>query len=344
MFKKITSSFLVIFLLFHIFWFEWVFWVFNITHFDIRWSWDATFSYNPEYTFSFDITATNTLGEDIKEVFIKIDFENNAGFLYNWIDQRTRIWSVNITNPVSLSAYNSSQGFSYEVTNEANSTISPWTTIQLSRASNNYNAFSINNTISTYQNNISAWFEARKVSDNSLVLWTIGTKIIYVNVKPHITDYYFETADGSQTTSQVQWSEAESINLVLKVKDYNGCSNIAGWTVTADLSQLWLWSSENLSYISCEWDGKTWVFKKTWITTNASLWDKTFNSSHFIAIDADGNMNDANDSRFWSEDKKTNLNLTVVAASAPQVSFLSANNQKIWWLEKNSYELSFSWN
>ena len=66
------------------------------------------------------------------------------------------------------------------------------------------------------------------------------TTTIWVNVRPHIIDYYFEKADWSQTINQVQWNDSEPINLVLKIKDYNGCENIAGGSVTANLSQIWL--------------------------------------------------------------------------------------------------------
>lgn len=169
------------------------------------------------------------------------------------------------------------------------------------------------------------------------------SRTIYVNVKPHIVDMYFEKADGSETTNTIQWSEAESVSLVVKVKDYNGCANMALWEVNVDLSQLWL-GNESLTYVWCGWDGKTATFKKTGITTSVSMWTYGFPSNAFQAIDGDGNQDDEYDARFWSEDKKNSINITVVAASAPEVILLSPNNSKVGWPEKLFYPLEFSGN
>lgn len=81
-------------------------------------------------------------------------------------------------------------------------------------------------------------YTAQKVSDTSTVTGDTMPQTIYANVKPHITDSYFEKADGSTTTNQIQGDQAESISLVLKVKDYNGCANIDGGLVSADLSVI----------------------------------------------------------------------------------------------------------
>lgn len=146
-----------------------------------------------------------------------------------------------------------------------------------------------------------------------------------------MVEYAFKKADDSTTTSQIQGDLAESINLVLRVKDYNGCGNIDGGTVTADLTQLGFSSSESLLYMSCEADGKTAVFKKTGITTLASAGDKTFTSSHFIATDENGNTNSPTDANttFDDEDQKTNLVLTVIPPAAPTVSILSTSETSI---------------
>jgi len=196
--------------------------------------------------------------------------------------------------------------------------------------------------ILTWATNYSFTMWARFIWD-----WYTGNytnRTVYVNVKPHITDYYFEKADWSQTTNQVQWSNSESINLVLKVKDYNWCTNIDWWTVTANLSQLWLSSTEPLSYVSCDVDWKTTIFKKTWITTIASIWTYNFDYNSFVATDEDGNVNLANDSNttFDDEDKKTTYSLSVVASNTPILTVITDWDYTIWWPSKPSSTVTFS--
>lgn len=180
---------------------------------------------------------------------------------------------------------------------------------------------------SIYNNSISTYFTS---------WWPLTSNTLYstffVNVKPHITDYYFEKADESQTTSQIQWWNAESINFVVKVKDYNGCSNIDNWAITANLSQLGLSSNESLNYVSCNSDGKTAIFKKTWITTLASLGSYTFDYTLFSAKDEDNNVIDPNDpnTTFDNEDKKTSISLSVVSAWAPVLSKTIPSNLFVW--------------
>jgi len=187
--------------------------------------------------------------------------------------------------------------------------------------------------------NFSIW--ARFIGD-----WYTGnytTRNVYVNVKPHITDYYFEKADWSETTNQIQWSNSESINLVLKVKDYNSCANIDWWSITANLSSIWLSTSEPLSYVSCDADWKTALFKKTWITTIASLWTYNFDYNNFIATDEDGNTNAPNDSNttFDDEDKKSSTSLTIIASNTPRLTIITEWDYNIWWPSKPSSTISF---
>jgi len=96
-------------------------------------------------------------------------------------------------------------------------------------------------------------------------------RVIAINVRPHIVNYYFEKDDGSQTTSQIQGANAEGVNLVLKVKDYNGCANMTSGAVTADLAQLGLPVATPLDFVSCDADGKTATFKKMSVTTETTL-------------------------------------------------------------------------
>lgn len=191
---------------------------------------------------------------------------------------------------------------------------------------------------SVYENVLKNHFTA----NNGAYISETKETLVYVNVKPHITDYYFEKADGSQTVDQVQGLHSEPVNLVIKVKDYNGCSNIEWWLVQADLSQLWLWAQESLSYISCEWDGKTAVFKKTGITTSVELGNYIFTKDHFTAVDIDGNQNNSSDTRFWNEDKTVSILLKVVESLTPVIDFVSLSEFLIWWPEKLSTLLTVS--
>lgn len=67
-----------------------------------------------------------------------------------------------------------------------------------------------------YQNTLSTYFTA----DGGLTSNTRPTTV-YVNVKPHITDYTF-------SKSSVVGNGSDSVDLTVKVKDYNGCTNIDG--------------------------------------------------------------------------------------------------------------------
>ncbi len=347
--KKLYSIFtLIVFVFSQFFPFFSVYAVSDITTFALNWN-SSDLAINPGDSFAVRVDAKNNYWVDLKNAFINIDFNwKNAYFTYDGTNHRTRINSTVVTNPVPSSAYNNTTWFRFEITDSVNPTVLAWQVPNLNPISVTSWWFKVLDNISTYLNTITTWWDAKKVSDDSTVTWTPLSRVIYVNVKPHIIDYYFEKADWSQTTNQVQWSNGEPINLVLKVKDYNLCSNIAGWSVKADLSQLWLSTTESLSYVSCDIDGKTATFKKTWITTDVAIWTYTFTYSKFTAIDIDWNQNDPYDTRFWYtnlvswNDKITDLSLSVVAASAPTMTLLSLNNEKIWWPSKLTYTLSFS--
>ena len=77
-----------------------------------------------------------------------------------------------------------------------------------------------------YQNTLSTYFTA----SGGLTSNTKST-IIYVNVKPHITDYSF-------SKSSMVGNGIDSVDLTVKVKDYNGCSNIDGGVVTVNAASL----------------------------------------------------------------------------------------------------------
>jgi hypothetical protein len=186
-------------------------------------------------------------------------------------------------------------------------------------------------------------------SDNVLTLWgkltsdsvssSTWSRNVYINSNPHIIDYYFEKS-WTKTTSLKRWWE--QVDFVLKVKDYNGCSNIDGATVKANLSKLWLGSSESLSFVSCS--SLVATYKKSGITTLVPTGTLSFVYWDFSATDENGHVNKPNDSStsFDNEDKKDNLNLAIASAGTPVVS-ATLNDNYIWSSLNNSAQFSFSW-
>ncbi len=345
--KKILSILLISIIILNISFFS--FKVYAISNIDIVWFklnniTNNSYFLTPWEKFNLYLEWQNKLSENIDNIFLNIDFTDNSNFSYDWTNHKSYTYDPwDIDNPVPSSAYDSNLWFQYNLTYD--NEIDTWM-FGSSKASLRFNSssawwFQVSQNISDYTQDISVFFTWAKVSDWSEIVWETQTKTIYVNVKPYIVDYYFEKSDGSETTNQIQWSEAEAINLVLAVKDYNGHWNIDGWTITADLSQLWLWSSENLTYDSLSWDLA--IFKKTWITTLVSTWTYNFNDSHFTAIDEDGNINDSSELNFDNENKTTNLPLSVVAADAPSVHLVSEPDYYIWWVDETSTSFSFSW-
>ena len=162
---------------------------------------------------------------------------------------------------------------------------------------------------------------------------------IYTNIKPHITDYFF-----SKSSLKNNWSD--SVDLTVKVKDYNWCENIDWWTVFVDLSQLWLSLSESLIYNSCV-DWNTAIFKKTWIQTTESVWDKIFTYDLFSATDEDWNsiMPNDNNTAFDDEDKKDDLVLSITEESVPNVNISNLSDNYIWPNEPTNpdSQITFSW-
>ena len=301
----------------------------------------GSYALNPGDTFSVDMHAYNTLSGAISNVVAKLSFGNNAGFSYTGNDERTRINGEVVTNPIPVSAYDTSAGFSYPITDATHTQIPGGVLFDMSRASNGYVGFSVSPNITTYENSITAGFEAQAEDGAPLIGETVS-RVIYANVKPHVTDYYFEKADASSPTNQVQGDRAEMVNFVANVKDYNGCANIGSGTVTANLSALGLSDEEALSYVSCGSDGKTALFKKTGITTTADLGDKTIDSDTVLAKDVDGNKNDPSDPYFSKEDKKAPYVLTIVPPAAPTVVIGSVSNLFVGGPSKQTATVSFS--
>ncbi len=342
--KKLISS---IFILFNIFFVSFVVsWSFSIQNFFLD-TWDnfpgsEIQILQPWEKFEIEVLGQNNLWFDLENVYINIDFENNQNFNYEWINHKSRINSDVTADLIPSSAYSWSSWFAWEITNISNPVVQDWQFPNIEPDWSN-NWFKVKQSASTYQNEIITYFTWKNSNDWTTIQSDIETKTIYLNVKPHIVDYYFQDDGWEETVNQVQWSEAESINFVMEVKDYNTCSNIEWWDVTADLSQLWLSSNEVLDFVECKWDGKTAIFKKSWITTNADTGDYTFNEpDHFTAIDEDDNVNDSDEPHFGDEWKTDNITLTVVPPGTPDVSIFDIEYDIIWWPDRQSSSFSFT--
>jgi hypothetical protein len=169
----------------------------------------------------------------------------------------------------------------------------------------------------------------------------IVTRNIFVNTRPHIIDYHFEK-DNSTVTQIARWGE--KIDLILKIKDYNGCDNIDNAIVKADLSNLWLTFEENISFVECDSDSNTATYKKSGISTDVEWSSVTFTSSNFSVLDEDWNKNEVNDSNtsFDNEDKKDSFDLAINSAGTPDLYF-SIDDSIIWWESNNTSNITYSW-
>lgn len=174
--------------------------------------------------------------------------------------------------------------------------------------------------------------------------WNSNTlsRNIFINSNPHIVDYYFEKA-WSKITQFSRWGE--QIDFLIKVKDYNWCENIDNWTVSANLSSLWLWSNELLSFLSCDTWTKTAIFKKSAISTLVFPTTLSFDYSNFSATDESWNVNKPNDSQtsFDNEDKKDSISLVISSAWTPDLSY-TIDDDYIWSSSNNISVLSYIWN
>lgn len=289
----------------------------DVTNFAINGS-TATLELNPWDGFYVSLEAWNNVGENIKNVFFHLNLWNSY-FSYDGTNHKTQVNNNDTISPLPITAFSGTE-VSSEVTNASFPTI--WTTFATKKARfiniSTSTGFQISSNIPIYQNTLTTWFNAKRTSDSTDVISSSIPHIVYVNVKPHITSYSF-------SKSSIIGNGADSVDLTLRVKDYNGCTNIDGGVVTANLTALWLSSSEPLVYNSCDIDGKTAIFKKIGITTLATVWDKIFTYTDFTAKDRDNNTTDPNDpnTTFGSEDLKTNITLTVATPVAPVVTIAS---------------------
>ena len=191
----------------------------------------------------------------------------------------------------------------------------------------------INQDISDTQIDLTWRFNSDSVASSAL------SRTAYINSRPHIIDYYFEQSWNTVTALQRWWEE---IDFILKIKDYNGCTNIDSATVNADLSKLGLTTTESLSFDYCS--SNEAIYKKTWITTLVSVWTLSFVYWDFSVSDEDWNTNKPDDSEttFDNEDKKDSLSLEITSAGTPTVS-LWVDDNYIWSSLNDSAILSYSW-
>ncbi len=310
-------------------------WSIDITLYELRNSSGNSVNYfNPWDWFALNIQATNKTWIDVKNLFANLSFWDNSKFSYLWSNLKSVINLQTTNNSIPVWAYNSTSGFLYELTNSTYPILAKNQKVFLQHLITTWTWFKIDSSISTYQNTLSSYFNWLSNTDSSSITWLTSYKTFYVNVRPHITDYSF-------SKSSLVWNWTDNLDLTVKVKDYNWCSNIDWWIITANLSSLWLSNSETLNYISCDTDWKTAIFKKMRITTLSSAWDKTLSYNDFTAKDEDNNINtpiDAN-TNFDDEDKKSNLILTITTPNAPIVNISSINQTSV---STQSSTLNFS--
>jgi len=192
----------------------------------------------------------------------------------------------------------------------------------------------------------------QNTTDTSMVIWSqlvsdlyawsnLINRTIYINSRPHIIDYYFEKAWVVVNQLKTGWSD--SVDLTVKVKDYNGCINIDNANITANLSSLGLTSSEALSFVSC--NSNIAIYKKSQITTLSAIKGNSFTFSDFSAIDEDWHTMLPNDPNtlFDNEDKKTSLFLDVVSPWTPIVNINTNIDTYIWWANNLTTNITLTW-
>lgn len=259
----------------------------------------------------------NSYGEDLNNLWMKLSFWNNAWFSYSWDDLFLFVENL---NTISKWQYSTSTWIDFSTTE----TIANWWSVWIN---SNWNSFSINSDISTYENNLTLSFYWNRASDWSLISWDDFSKTIFVDVKPHIVDKYLEKSWAKVTS--VKWNWQETFDLIVEVEDLNSCSNVDWWSVTADLSDFWLWV-ETLNFDSCK-STNIAKFKKTGITTNQTLWSKNIAYTNFSATDEDWNSHNPEDTNFVRWTEKNSLDYSVIAPWAPWIYWVTTPEWTIVW-------------
>ncbi len=282
-------------------------------------------SVEPDQYFRFEAYLRNNEASPITNISYYTNFPTSIVYSW-WLRAFTYDW-IAFSSSIPITSFNPPT----TIPNYINwlSSLAAWSVYSMKRV---LLKFPLDHSV--YANNLSSYFTA----DNWLTSITRHSTV-YVNVKPHITNYFF-------SKSSIVWNGVDSTDLIVKVKDFNWCSNMNNWIVRVNLTNLWLSSSETLIYDSCDNDWKTAIFKKTWITTLASVWDKTFTPSMFTAVDEDGNISNdpakAN-ATFDIIEKTGNYVLNVATPNAPVITLETPTLTKVSnILPYNSSNISFS--
>lgn len=334
--KKYISSIVLTSFLLNLFNFNIAFAGINISTFDISGVGSSSYSFDIWQEFKFNIRSSNTLWEALEDVYVNIDFWN-TGISYTELPIK---WQQNKIDGIPTWSCTTSdfdwEKLRCEVTTSSVTQITDGQTF--SSQPKPLNWFKVLGIASNYQNNLKVWFEWTTESWDPFETPSIN-KTIYLNVKPHIIDYSF-----SSSNIKTWWNDTQTLEL--KVKDANWCSNIdsSSASVKADLSQITGYSSsEDLSFISCDSVMNIATYQKDIITNDASWTNYSFNENNFLAIDADGNQNNPNDSRFpdW---KTGSINLTVTEDTTPVVTIVDSGDFIIGWPDKETDNITFSAN
>lgn len=332
----------------------------------LRLNWNSGYiEITPGENFWLDSRYTSASSVKIKEAKFNLNFKNsswddiNSDFEFDWSKFKTIVYTFDSNTNIQNSDFTASWLSTFLTNTSSSDTSEVWNNDVLKFTRKDQwlkEWFYVKDSISDYQITINSNIVWKSVEDDSEISsLPFDSLSLFVNVNPHIVDYSF-------SSSSLVWNWVAQVDLTVKVKDYNWCTNIDWWTITADLSQLWLTSSENLTYISdsCEADWKTAVFKKTWIQTTSSVWDKTFTYDLFSATDEDWNSimpNDSNTS-FDDEDKKDSIVLTITEPNAPNVTINWITDNYTWpneiWAPVNqlsftsdqswTYDVRINWN
>lgn len=255
---------------------------------------------------SLNFSWENAYSENLTSLWFKLSFWNNSWFSYSWDLLSFLIATSSTVWPWEYSTSNGIDFLIYEP-------LAIWWTTSLSA---NSNSFVINSDISTFENNLNLSFYWNRDSDWSLISWDDFSKTIFVDVKPHIIDKYLEK-NWSKTTS-IQWNWKESFDLIVEVEDLNSCNNVDWWTVTADLTSLWLTNNEVLTFDSCI-SSNIAKFKKSDLTTSETLWNKSILYSNFSVIDEEWNTHNPDDLNFARASEKNSLDYEVTNPGTPNI-------------------------
>lgn len=147
---------------------------------------------NPGDTFSINLAGLNDGTEALTSVYGKLWFSTNSMFSFVGNLQTLSTFSV-INSSVPLTDYSSTGGLVTQITGTANASIVVGKKPKLATIGTpaGLKSFAISQNIATYQNTVYGQMVATDASLNT-VTSSVSQATLFVNVRPHITDYYFE--------------------------------------------------------------------------------------------------------------------------------------------------------